>query len=169
MVLTTLSAVILSGCSLSALSMSPDPPEPPRPDKKTVVEKKPGELDTGATQHKVTAQGKTLVLEYSTEQDPLKWTSGKRANVWLYANMPKASEIVTTKIVYVRIEDSEGTVVLEDSGSFVVTPPYTYGTVIATYPRDLYLTIDILTETEEDSGEFYKQRFVDKLTLTPAE
>lgn len=162
-------AFLLSSCSFHSLGMSPEPPERPRVDKATVVEKKPAELDTGATEHKITAQGKTLVINYSTEQNPKTWTKETRSNIMMYASMPGVSKKTITKIVYVQVAYKDGTSILDDTGEFIITPPYTYGTILAAWPDTLYVTFDVLMETEPDSGEFFKQRFVDELRLTPAE
>src|SRR3954465_724561 len=97
--LTALALTALSGCSLLPdVSMSPglSTPEPPATSSApgttapvpVVAQKQvrpPGELDTGTATHTLPAGGRTVVIDYWTDESATAWTAADTKNIQVSA------------------------------------------------------------------------------------
>ncbi|MGY1605383.1 hypothetical protein [Geodermatophilus sp. SYSU D00815] len=133
-----------------------------------------GELDAGSVTHAVAAGASTLVIDYWTAEDATAWTAESAKTIQLSAHLEggTGAETRVTRFVVTADDGTARTTVTEDRGEFVVTPPFTYGTVLSLTPSTagatsltVYVQFDLLVETEEDSGTYFRQTVLDTLQL----
>jgi hypothetical protein len=135
-----------------------------------------GDLDTGSTTHRLDAGGRSLVIDYWTEQDPASWTADRAATIRLAAHVEDADSrhaIKVSRFGAVLDDGVQRTLVSEDRGEFVVTPPYSYGGAL-TLPElpsriptaEVAVQFDLLIETEPGSGSYFRQTVLDTLRLS---
>lgn len=132
--------------------------------------RKPSDLETGSITNKQSVGDMTVITDYWTKKVARKWEGESgRINMSLMLNRPNAKTDV--KITKFKVWTDDGTVLLEDLGEFIVTPPYSYTTVVETpetSEKDLRISVqvDMLVETEADSGKFFRQTVFDGIRLT---
>ena len=188
--LTVLALTALTGCTLPDVSMSPglasaetsdtssSPSRAPRPTAEPVVAgptRTPGELDTGSATHSLPAGGRTVVIDYWTDELAAEWTAPDTKAIQVSAHLEDdASEqaVLVTRFVATADDGTARTVVSEDRGEFALTPPFSYGTVLSIQPSaddveeiTLYVQIEMLVETEPESGRYFRQTVQDSLVL----
>ncbi len=188
--LMAVAVTALTGCSFPDVSMSPglSVPEPsptsssPSRSVQTVAElavqqpvRPPGELDTGSTTHVLAAGGRTVVIDYWTDEAATGWTAADTKAVQVSAHLEddaSAQTVLVTRFVATADDGAARTVVAEDRGEFALTPPFSYGTVLSIQPSGadaerltLYVQLEMLVETEPESGRYYRQTVLDSLVL----
>jgi hypothetical protein len=188
--LTAVVLTALTGCSLPDVTMSPglsapdssaastSPTRSPRPTAEPVVAepvRPPGELDTGSTTHALPAGGRTVVIDYWTDEQATEWTAADTKAVQVSAHLEDdASEqaVLVTRFVATADDGTARTVVTEDRGEFALTPPFSYGTVLSIPPSaadaevlTVYVQLEMLVETEPESGRHFRQTVLDSLVL----
>ena len=140
--------------------------EPPRP---------PGDLDTGTATRRLPAGDRTVVLDYWTDQTAREWTALGTKAIQVSAHLEDDTSgrtVLVTRFVATADDGSARTVVVEDRGEFALAPPFSYGTVLSLQPSGpdaeeitLYVQLELLVETEEDSGRYFRQTVLDSLVL----
>jgi hypothetical protein len=187
--LTVAVLTALTGCSLPDVSMSPgiSLPEPsatsssPARASRPVVEvvsqpvRPPGELDTGTATHLLPAGGRTVVIDYWTDEAASEWTARDTKNVQVSAHLEddlSEQTVLVTRFVATADDGTARTVVVEDRGEFAITPPFSYGSVLSLLPSagdidqlTLYVQLELLVETEPESGRYFRQTVLDSLVL----
>jgi hypothetical protein len=137
-----------------------------------------GALAAGSTTHEVAAGNRTLVIDYWTTQDVASWTSNRSVPIQVSAHMEDsdsahAVEVTQFKATLSTDASANVTTLMADSGQFVITPPYSYGSVI-TLPAQpstarsatISIQFDLLIETAPKSGQFFRQTVLDSLAIT---
>lgn len=187
--LSTAVLLLLTGCSLPDVSMSPgiSMPEPsgtsaatttgaPEPAVRVVAPERPaGELDTGSITHELPAGERTAVIDYWTDERATEWTADGTKTVQVSARIedsPREQAVLVTRFAATADDGASRTVVVEDRGEFALTPPFSYGTVLSLQPSGedaelltLYIQLDLLVETEPGSGRYFRQTVLDSLVL----
>jgi hypothetical protein len=178
--------VLLSGCSMEWTSMSPGVGGERAVDEMAVAvpasmpvvsaDRASGDLDTGSTTHRLEAGGRSLVVDYWLEEDPATWTSDRPTTVRLAAHMEDADSGHTVKVSRfgaVLDDGTRRTLIGEDRGEFVITPPYSYGGALTipalpsgTQTAELAVQFDLLVETEPGSDSYFRQTALDKIQLS---
>jgi len=136
----------------------------------------PGELDVGSTTHVVPAGDRDLVVDWWTDQTAVDWTAGDPKTLQLSAHLEGGSDdevlVLVTRFAAVLDDGVTRTQVDEDLGEFVISAPYTYGTVLTLPPSDsaatslsVSLQFDLLVETEPGSERYFRQTVMDTLVL----
>jgi hypothetical protein len=134
----------------------------------------PGELDTGSVTHTVPAGDTNVVIDYWTTQDAKTWTAADDKTIQLSAHLEGGTGAATkvTRFVVTADDGTTRTTVTEDRGEFMITPPFSYGTVLSLAPAatdatalTLYVQFDLLVETERRSGTWFRQTVLDTLQL----
>ena len=189
--MATLAAILtLSGCGQDWASMSRDltPRLPERthtstpttqvtPTASVVTRHRnaTGDLASGADTHIRNAGDLKLVIDYWTEQNPATWTADAGAAIQLTAHIEGAKDSRRIKVsrFTVRTVEDEPKVLLTDKGAFAVQPPFSYSSAIVTPAMNaksmsLLLQYDLLVETAEDSGQFFRQTVLDQLKVDNA-
>jgi hypothetical protein len=188
-VLTIAVLTTLTGCSLPDVSMSPgitlsessptssSPVRDPRPVAEVVSQpvRPPGELDTGTATHLLPAGGRTVVIDYWTDEAASEWTARDTKNVQVSAHLEddrSLQTVLVTRFVATADDGTARTVVVEDRGEFAITPPFSYGSVLNLLPSagdidqlTLYVQLEVLVETEPDSDRYFRQTVLDSLVL----
>lgn len=187
-VLTAATLTALTGCEfLPDVSMSPgvttpqdtsSSPSSPRP-VPVVVEvepaRPPGDLDTGTATRRLPAGDRTVVLNYWTDQTAREWTALGTKTIQVSAHLEDDTSgrtVLVTRFVATADDGSARTVVVEDRGEFALAPPFSYGTVLSLQPSaadaeeiTLDVQLELLVETEEESGRYFRQTVLDSLVL----
>ena len=188
--LIAVSAPVLAGCSLPDVSMSPgldtqeasatssSPSRTPRPSASPVAvvpERVPGELDAGSTTHLLAAGDRTVVIDYWTDEAAADWTAADTKAIQVSARLEDDATEQTVLVTrfFATVDDGTArTVVTEDRGEFALMPPFTYGTVLSIQPSaaeidllTVYVQLEMLVETEPESGRYYRQTVQDSLVL----
>jgi hypothetical protein len=187
--LTAVAVTTLTGCTLPDVSMSPgvSTPEPsatsssaprtPRTVAAAAAEpvRPPGDLDTGSLTHKLPAGDRTVVIDYWTDETATEWTASDTKTVQVSAHLEDNADeqtVLVTRFVTTADDGGSRTVVVEDRGEFALTPPFSYGTVLSLQPSGpdaelltLYVQLELLVETEPDSGRYFRQTVLDSLVL----
>jgi hypothetical protein len=134
----------------------------------------PGELDAGSVTHAVPAGDATVVIDYWTTQDATSWTAADDKTIQLSAHLEGGTGAATkvTRFVVTADDGTTRSTVTEDRGEFMITPPFSYGTVLSLAPAaadatalTLYVQFDLLVETERHSGTWFRQTVLDTLQL----
>ncbi|MGY1709726.1 hypothetical protein ACI8AC_09480 [Geodermatophilus sp. SYSU D00758] len=182
--------VLLSGCTLPDVSMSPDlrgdtaaataaPARPAAAAAVAVADPAPtrptGELDTGATTHTVPAGDRTLVVDWWTADPAVEWRAADTKSLQLSAHLEGGDddlEVLVTRFAATADDGSTRTVVAEDRGEFALQPPYSYGTAVVLTPSaadadqvTLSVQFDLLVETEPGSERYFRQTVLDSIVL----
>jgi hypothetical protein len=177
---------MLAGC-LPDVSMSPgvSTPEPTaaptkesRPTVVPTVETPPrpiGDLDTGTATHVLPAGERTVVVDYWTAEAATEWTAAGTKTVQVSAHLEDDTSeqvVLVTRFVATADDGTTRTTVVEDRGEFAVQPPFSYGTVLSLQPSaadadeiTLYVQLELLVETESESGRYFRQTVLDSLVL----
>lgn len=187
--LTAVVLTTLTGCSLPDVSMSPSislpqasatsssAPRTARPIADVVEEpaRPPGELDTGSATHLLPAGGRTVAIDYWTGESASAWTAEDTKNIQVSAHLEGdagAQTVLVTRFVATADDGTSRTVVAEDRGEFAITPPFSYGSVLSLLPSaadaeqlTLYVQLELLVETEPESGRYFRQTVLDSLVL----
>lgn len=137
-----------------------------------------GALASGSATHKLTAGTRTLVITYWTTQDVGSWTSAMSVPIQVSAHMEDADtghavEVTQFKATLTVDASPNVTTMVDDNGQFVITPPYSYGSVL-TLPAEpssartatISIEFDLLVETYPKSGQFFRQTVLDSLPIT---
>jgi hypothetical protein len=155
----------------SSSPRTPDPipvvvEEPPRP---------PGDLDTGTATHRLPAGERTVVIDYWTDQAAREWTVAGTKSIQVSAHLEDDTSeqaVLVTRFVATADDGTARTVVTEDRGEFALTPPFSYSSVLSLLPSaadaeliTLYVQLELLVETEEDSDRYFRQTVLDSLEL----
>lgn len=130
------------------------------------------DLAEGSTIHRLGAASHTLVVDYWTNESPAEWTpdSSPIINVSVKIDGESSPGAVRVTRFNARV-DALGVELTNDQGSFALEPPYAYtsGFALPANPSatstTVLFTIDLLTETEPDSGVFTRQTVLDTLTV----
>ncbi|MGW9404991.1 hypothetical protein ACWGQ2_13615 [Arthrobacter sp. NPDC055585] len=130
------------------------------------------DLAAGSTTHRLGAASHTLVVDYWTNESPAEWTpdSSPIINVSVKIDGESSPGAVRVTRFNARV-DALGVELTNDQGSFALEPPYAYtsGFALPANPSatstTVLFTIDLLTETEPDSGVFTRQTVLDTLTI----
>lgn len=139
---------------------------PPRP---------AGELDAGSVTHALPTGDRTVVIDYWTDQDATSWTADSTKRIQLSGHLEgggSPAQVLVTRFVVTADDGATRSVVVEDRGEFVLTPPFSYATAL-TLPESspsatsvtLYVQFDLLVETAPRSGRYYRQTVLDDLEL----
>jgi len=134
-----------------------------------------GPLDTGTVTHRLKQGNFTVQLTYWTSDNAkLYWAETvKTINVAAHIEDADSTHRITVSTFQVTQDDGAKRVVAAtDTGTFDVTPPYPYNTVV-TLPAatagaaELTLTVrlDLLVETAPESNSYYRSTALDTLTL----
>lgn len=186
--------LVLTGCSFQSLSMSPNLPSSTNASAApaahvaalsrtgqpaaTQAPSVRGALATGSLAHTLAIGAKSLVVHYWTSQNVATWTSDENVAIQLAAHMQGGDtqhRILLTRFkATVTVDDNAAvTVLADDSGRFVLTPPYSYGSaiVIPAQPAGaraaaVNVQFDLLIETVPGSGQYYRQTVLDSFLLT---
>lgn len=134
-----------------------------------------GPLDTGTVVHRLKQGTFTVQLTYWTSDNAKVYTAAgvKTINVAAHIeDTDSTHRIVVGTFQVIQDDGTARTTVTSDKGTFDVTPPYPYNTVV-TLPaatagaKSLTLTIqmDLLVETAPKSNSYYRSTALDTLTL----
>lgn len=184
--------MVLAGCTLPDVSMSPSvthaagrstaeatrssatPSVAARPAAATVT-RKSGDLDSGTTTHSLPAGDRTVVITYWTTQDAKTWGPASVKPIQISAHVEGGNlkqEIQVTRFLATADDGHNRTTASEDSGQFVITPPFSYSTALSLPASSasatsltLYVELDMLVETGAKTGEFFRQTVLDSLSL----
>ncbi|MBT0773101.1 hypothetical protein KIH74_29425 [Kineosporia sp. J2-2] len=184
-------SIMLSGCSAQWASMSPSlavkkstaqtvsstataTPSATPSSTSTATTADPfagGELADGSVEHSQQAGDAELVVRY--------WIDGTSDDVHLSAELKGADRKHTVKVTQFAATlvaaDGTQTALADDQGEFVLTPPYSYGSVLAlptttattaTTAATIQVRFDLLLETAPGSGSFYRQTVLDTVELS---
>lgn len=134
-----------------------------------------GDLDTGSITHELAAGERTVVIDYWTDEQATEWTADGTKTIQVSAHIedgPREQAVLVTRFVTTADDGASRTVVVEDRGEFALTPPFSYGTVLSLQPSGedaelltLYVQLELLVETEPDSGRYFRQTVLDSLVL----
>lgn len=135
----------------------------------------PGELDTGSTTHVLAAGGRSVAIDYWTDEPAAEWTAADTKAVQVSARLEDdAGEqvVLVTRFVATVDDGTVRTVVTEDRGEFALMPPYSYSTVLSIQPSaddvellTVYVQLEMLVETEPESDRYFRQTVQDSLVL----
>jgi hypothetical protein len=180
----------LTGCSWPDVSMSPGiaaetstaastaaPPD--APDVELVADAAPdrptGDLDTGSVTHVLPAGDRTVVVDYWTTETATGWTAAGTKTVQLSAHLEGGDPdqaVLVTRFAATSDDGTSRTVVAEDRGEFVLTPPFSYGTAVSLTPSaadatevTLSVQLELLVETEPGSQRYSRQTVLDGIEL----
>jgi hypothetical protein len=137
-----------------------------------------GALATGSVVRTLAAGGRTLVVDYWTSQPVATWTSDRNVAINVSAHMAgsdtRHAVLVTRFTAALDVDaSSEASVLREDSGRFVMTPPYSYGSTVlmpsqpaTARTATISVEFDLLIETVPGSGQYFRQTVLDSVQLT---
>ncbi len=134
-----------------------------------------GPLDTGTVVHRLKQGNFTVQVTYWTADNAKVYTAAgvKTINVAAHIeDTDSTHRIVVGTFEVIQDDGTARTTVTSDKGTFDVTPPYPYNTVV-TLPAatagatTLTLTVrmDLLVETAPKSNSYYRSTALDTLTL----
>ena len=146
------------------------PPEPASPEPGWAP--LPGDLSSGSVTHRLGAADHTLVIDYWTTETVADWTpdSAPIINFTARIDSPSSGRAIVVTRCNVRV-DALAAVLSNDTGSFAIEPPYAYSSAVVVPANPtaagtkVVFTLDLLTETEPDSGIFTRQTVIDALTI----
>jgi hypothetical protein len=134
-----------------------------------------GDLDTGSLTHSLPAGARTVVIDYWTTQNAKLWRAKGTKTIQVGAHVEGGGTVATVQVTRFSATADDGTsrtTAAQDDGQFVITPPFSYSSVITLLPSSprasavtLYIQFDLLVETAKDSGQFFRQTVLDTLTL----
>ncbi|MDQ0734025.1 hypothetical protein [Arthrobacter agilis] len=147
-----------------------DTPSPPGDDEDWVRVK--ADLDGGSVTHTLPAGGRTVVIDYWTDDDVSRLTPDSTPIIRMNARIDGADD--GTHIAVTRFNAQVqrlGVVLANDTGSFAINPPFTYMTAVAlpanpeAHATEVLVTFDLLTETAPGSGIMTRQTILDTVSL----
>jgi hypothetical protein len=181
---------LLTGCTLPDVSLSPGfsnaaartgapataTPTTAAPTPVAATRTRPsGDLDTGSVTHSLPAGARTVVIDYWTTQNARLWRPAGTKSIQVSAHVEGGGTVATVEVTRFSATADDGTgrtTAAQDDGQFVITPPFSYSSVITLLPSSprattvtLYIQFDLLVETAKDSGEFFRQTVLDTLKL----
>lgn len=134
-----------------------------------------GPLDTGTVTHRLKQGTFTVQLTYWTSDNAKLYAAEGIKTINVAAHIEDADSTHRVTISTFQVTQDDGTnrvVAATDKGTFDVTPPYPYNTVVTlpaatTGAAALTLTIrlDLLVETAPKANTFYRSTALDTLTL----
>lgn len=130
------------------------------------------DLDGGSATHTLSAAGRTMVIDYWTDDDVSQLTPDSTPIIRMNARIDGADD--GTHITVTRFNAQVqrlGVVLANDTGSFAINPPFTYMTAVAlpanpdAHATEVLVTFDLLTETAPGSGIMTRQTILDTVSL----
>jgi hypothetical protein len=169
--LTSSSKPLAGAKSTSSPAAKPSPSSSPA----AAVTRPSGPLDTGTVTHRIKQGTFSVQLTYWTSDNAKLYTAStvKTINVAAHVEDADGTRRVTVSSFQVVQDDGTNRVVAAtDTGSFDVTPPYPYNTIV-TLPAatagaktlTLSFRLDLLVETAPKSNSYYRSTVLDTLTL----
>jgi hypothetical protein len=137
-----------------------------------------GALASGSHTDKIAAGNRTLVIDYWTTQNVATWTSNMAVPINISAHIEDsdvahAVEVTQFKATLTTDATADATNLMVDNGQFIITPPYSYGSVMtlpaqpaSAHAATIAVEFDLLIETAPKSGQFFRQTVLDNLPLT---
>jgi hypothetical protein len=137
-----------------------------------------GALAAGSVAHVLAAGSRNLVIDYWTTQNVAAWTSNLTVPINVSAHMEDsdtahAVEVTQFKATLATDASANVTTLMGDIGQFVITPPYSYGSVLimpaepaAAHTATISIQFDLLIETAPKSGTYFRQTVLDTLPIT---
>ncbi|MFF0376133.1 hypothetical protein [Actinoplanes missouriensis] len=173
--LTSSSKPLLGGSSTSSPSAKPSAAATGKDAAAKKPERESGPLDTGTVTHRLKQGNFTVTLNYWTSDNAKLYTAESAKTLNVAAHIEDADSKHRVKVSTFQVTQDDGTArvdVTTDSGSFDITPPYPYNTVVTlpaatTGATTLTLTfrMDLLVETTPKSNSYYRSTALDTLTL----
>jgi hypothetical protein len=171
----TSSSKPLPGVSHSAKAKPAPSPSASATATATLPARPSGPLDTGTVTHRLKQGNFSVQLTYWTSDNAKAYTAGSVKTINVAAHVEDADSthrVVVSTFQVIQDDGRNRTAVATDRGSFDVTPPYPYNTVV-TLPAatsgatQLTLTVrlDLLVETAPKSKTYYRSTALDTLTL----
>jgi hypothetical protein len=134
-----------------------------------------GALDTGTVTHRLKQGNFSVGLTYWTSDNAKLYTAASVKTINVAAHIEDADSthrIVVGTFQVVQDDGTTRTTVATDKGTFDVTPPYPYNTVVVlpaatAGATTLTLTVrmDLLVQTAPKSNDYYRSTALDTLTL----
>lgn len=134
-----------------------------------------GPLDTGTVVHRLKQGNFTVQLTYWTSDNAKFYTADTVKTINVAAHIEDADSTHRMTVSTFQVIQDDGTkrvVAATDNGTFDVTPPYPYNTVVSlpaatAGAASLTLTVrlDLLVETAPKSNSYYRSTALDTLTL----
>lgn len=173
--LTSSSKPLLSGKSATSPKVTASPTPTPSVSASSAPVRASGPLDTGSVVHRLKQGSFTVSLTYWTSDNAKVYTAAGDKTINVAAHIEDTDSthrIVVGTFQVVQDDGTARTTVATDKGTFDVTPPYPYNTVVVlpaatAGATSLALTVrmDLLVETAPKSGSYYRSTALDTLTL----
>ncbi len=137
-----------------------------------------GALASGSAVHILSAGSRNLVVNYWTTQNVGTWTSNLSVPINVSAHMEDsdtAHAVEVTQFKATLATDASANVItlMDDNGQFVITPPYSYGSVLimpaepaTAHSATISVQFDLLIETAPKSGQYFRQTVLDTLVIS---
>lgn len=131
-----------------------------------------GDLDAGSVTHELSASARTVVIDYWVDDDVSKLTPDSSPIIRMNARIDGEDDgtVITVTRFNAQVK-SLGVELANDTGSFALTPPYSYASAVSlpanpdAHSTEVLVTLDLLTETEPESGVFTRQTVLDTVSL----
>jgi hypothetical protein len=173
--LTSSSKPLLNEKSASSPKVTAAPSPSPSVSAPSVPIRPSGPLDTGTVVHRLKQGNFTVQLTYWTADNAKVYTAAgvKTINVAAHIeDTDSTHRIVVGTFEVIQDDGTARTTVTTDKGTFDVTPPFPYNTVV-TLPAatagattlTLSVRMDLLVETAPKSNSYYRSTALDTLTL----
>jgi hypothetical protein len=173
--LTSSSKPLLNEKSASSPKVTAAPSPSPSVSAPSAPIRPSGPLDTGTVVHRLKQGNFTVQLTYWTADNAKVYTAAgvKTINVTAHIeDTDSTHRIVVGTFEVIQDDGTARTTVTTDKGTFDVTPPYPYNTVV-TLPAatagattlTLSVQMDLLVETAPKSNSYYRSTALDTLTL----
>jgi hypothetical protein len=176
---TSLKELTSSSKPLVGASTSPSAKPSPSPSAAVIAAKLPvrasGPLDTGSVTHRLKQGNFTVQLTYWTSDNAKAYTAASTKTINVAAHIEDADNTHRVNVSTFQVVQDDGTaraVAASDRGTFDVTPPYPYNTVVTLPPATagaakltLTVRLDLLVETAPNSKSYYRSTALDTLTL----
>ena len=135
-----------------------------------------GDLDAGATTHRLSASARTLVIDYWTDDDVSTLTPDSNPIIRVNARIDGVDDGTAITVTRFNAQvKSLGVELANDTGSFSLTPPFSYASAVSlpanpdAHLTEVLITLDLLTETEPGSGVFTRQTVLDTVSIAYAQ
>jgi hypothetical protein len=175
---TSLSELTSSSKALPGASAKSSPSAKPSPSSSAatpVATRASGPLDTGTVTHRIKQGNFSVQLTYWTSDNAKAYTAATLKTINVAAHIEDADSTHRVTVSSFQVIQDDGTkrvVAATDAGSFDVTPPYPYNTIV-TLPAattgattlTLSFRLDLLVETAPKSNSYYRSTVLDSLTL----
>lgn len=130
------------------------------------------DLDAGSVTHTLSAASRDLVIDYWTDADVSALTPESTPIIRVSARVDGEDDGTAITVTRFNAQvQALGKELANDTGSFVIAPPYAYTTAVAlpanptAHSTELLVTFDLLTETAPGSGVFTRQTILDTVSL----